>query len=68
MDAVMPQDVRRGRVRSSRVVLAPRRWGQVLSMMIGKATVANKPDTPRRARSSRSNHCAGSAGSFRPTC
>ncbi len=28
MDAVVPQDVRRGRVRSSRVVLSPRRWGQ----------------------------------------
>src|SRR5215472_3679100 len=26
MDAVVPQDVRRGRVRSSRVVLAPRCW------------------------------------------
>src|SRR5581483_6027909 len=31
-------------------------------------TEANKPETPRRARSSRSNHCAGSAGAFRLTC
>jgi len=29
MDAGGPQDVRRSRVRSSRVVLSPRRWGQV---------------------------------------
>jgi len=29
MDAVVPQDVRRGCVRSSRVVLIPRRWDQV---------------------------------------
>jgi hypothetical protein len=28
MDAVMPQDVRQGSVRSSRVVLIPRRWDQ----------------------------------------
>ena len=68
MDAVVPQGVRRGRVRSSRVVLAPRRWCQALSMMIDEVTGANKPDTPGRARSSRSNHCAGSAGCFRPTC
>ena len=32
------------------------------------ATVANKPETPGRARSSRKNHRAGNAGSFRPTC
>src|SRR5581483_9478859 len=38
-------------VRSSRVVLSPRRWGQALSMMIDKVTGANKPDTPGRARS-----------------
>ena len=50
------------RVRSSRVVLIPRRWDQVSSMMIDKAMGANKPGTPGRARSSRSNHCAGNAG------
>jgi len=33
-----------------------------------QATEANKPDTPGRARSSRSNHCAGSAGLFGFTC
>jgi len=51
MDAVVPQGVRRFRVRSSRVVLAPRRWCQALSMMIDEVTGANKPDTPGRARS-----------------
>src|SRR5262249_15111993 len=51
-------------VRSSRVVLSPRRWGQVRKDDL-RATVANKPETPGRARSSRSNHCAGSAGVFR---
>ena len=30
MDAIVPQDVQRGRVRSSRVVLSPRRWGQAV--------------------------------------
>ena len=50
------------RVRSSRVVLIPRRWDQALSMMVDKAMGANKPGTPGRARSSRSNHCAGNAG------
>jgi len=29
MDAHLPQGVRQERVRSSRVVLSPRRWGQV---------------------------------------
>jgi hypothetical protein len=52
MDAVVPQDVRQGRVRSSRVVPSPRRWGQV-NGDDPFATEANKPDTPRRARSSR---------------
>jgi len=55
------------RVRSSRVVLSPRRWGQV-DRDDRSATVAKKPETPGRARSSRYNHCAGSAGSFRRTC
>ena len=62
MDAVVPQDVRRNRVRSSRVVLSPRRWGQVdrdaISALRPKrrnrsATVTKTPDTPGRARSSR---------------
>jgi hypothetical protein len=48
----VPQDVRQGRVRSSRVVLSPRRWGQVCQDD-RQATVAIKPETPRRARSSR---------------
>jgi hypothetical protein len=65
MGAVESQDVRRDRVRSSRVVLSPRRWGQVAQKK-SAATEANKPGTPGRSRSSRSNHCAGSAGSFRP--
>src|ERR1700742_1748727 len=40
------------RVRSSRVVLSPRRWGQAAGQKPG-ATEANKPGTPGRARSSR---------------
>jgi hypothetical protein len=56
------------RVRSSRVVLIPRRWDQVLSMMIDKATGASKPGTPGRARYKPSNHRAGNAGLFRRTC
>ena len=43
MDAVVSQDVRRSRVRSSRVVLIPRRWDQVLSMKIDNAMVAKEP-------------------------
>ena len=46
----------------------PSTLGSSLRVMIPRATVANKPDTPGRARSSRSNHCAGSAGCFRRTC
>ena len=42
------------------------------SWTISRATVAKKPETlvgtPVRARISRKNHCAGSAGSFRWTC
>jgi hypothetical protein len=67
MDAIAAQDVRGRRVRSSRVVLSPRRWGQVAPTK-GAATEANKPGTPGRSRSSRSNHCAGSAGRFGFTC
>src|SRR6201999_2599717 len=44
-------DVHRG-VRSSRVVLIPRRWNQVNRDDLF-ATGANKPGTPRRARSNR---------------
>ena len=43
MDAVVPQDVRRSRVRSSRVVPIPRRWDQVLSTVVDGAMVARKP-------------------------
>jgi hypothetical protein len=50
MDAVVPQDVRRNRVRSSRVVLIPRRWDQPPGQTPG-GTGANKPGTPGRARS-----------------
>jgi len=38
--------------RPSRVVLAPRRWSQVRSSG-ARTTVANKPGSPRRSRSSR---------------
>jgi hypothetical protein len=68
MDAVVPQDVRQGRVRSSRVVLSPRRWGQVRKDPISalrpkrrdlRTTVTKKPDTPGRARSSRKTIAQG---------
>ena len=36
-----------------------------LRVMIPKATVANKPGTPRRARYKRENHRAGNAGMSR---
>jgi len=36
--------------------------------MISRATGANKPGTPGRVRSSRSNHRAGNAGVIRRTC
>ena len=49
MDAVVPQDVRQGRVRSSRVVLIPRRWDQV-GNMIARRWWLRKPGTPGRAR------------------
>ena len=58
MDAVVPQDVRRSRVRSSRVVLIPRRWNQV-SGDDPPTTGASKPGTPRRARSSRKTIAQG---------
>src|SRR5581483_9353305 len=44
--------MRAGCGRSSRVVLSPRRWGQVCRDD-RQATVAKKPETPGRARSSR---------------
>src|SRR5690242_8477411 len=50
MDAIVPQDVRQERVRSSRVVLIPRRWDQVCRDD-RQTTGASKPGTPRRARS-----------------
>src|SRR5581483_9532601 len=46
------REMMRGGGRSSRVVLSPRRWGQV-DRDDRSATVAIKPDTPGRARSSR---------------
>ena len=52
MDAHLPQDVRQGRVRSSRVVLIPRRWDQANRDDL-LAMGARKPGTPGRARSSR---------------
>ena len=52
MDASGAQTMCAGGGRSSRVVLSPRRWGQVVRDD-RSATVANKPDTPGRARSSR---------------
>jgi hypothetical protein len=42
MDAAVSQDVRRSRVRSSRVVLIPRRWDQANRDDLF-ATEANKP-------------------------
>src|ERR1700754_3610648 len=52
MDAFGAQAMCAGGGRSSRVVLSPRRWGQV-DRDDRSATVAKKPDTPGRARSSR---------------
>jgi hypothetical protein len=45
--------------RSSRVVLSPRRWGQASQKRFRKATVANKPGTPGRSRSSRKTIAQG---------
>jgi hypothetical protein len=45
--------------RSSRVVLSPRRWGQVSRNKFRWTTGANKPGTPRRARSSRKTIAQG---------
>ena len=58
MDAVVSQEVRHSCVRSSRVVPIPRRWDQPLGQEPG-GTVANKPGTPRRARSSRKTIAQG---------
>jgi hypothetical protein len=52
MDAFGAQAMCAGGGRSSRVVLSPRRWGQA-NGDDPFATVANKPETPGRARSSR---------------
>ena len=65
MDAVVPQDVRCNRVRSSRVVLSPRRWGQVNGDNLF-ATVATKPGSPGRARSSRKAIAQGVPCDFGP--
>jgi hypothetical protein len=58
VDARAAQTMRGRRVRSSRVVLSPRRWGQV-SRDDRRATVARKPETPGRSRSSRSTIAQG---------
>ena len=60
MDVLVSPDERDQRGRQSRVVLSPRRWGQVFLETgdVGpngpdtprRATVANKPGTPGRAR------------------
>jgi hypothetical protein len=50
MDAHLPQSGRRMRVRSSRVVLIPRRWNQANRDDLF-AMGARKPGTPGRARS-----------------
>ena len=60
MDAVVPQDVRRITYGQA-VWSCPLDAGVKLRKTICAATVANKPDTPGRARSSRSNHRAGNA-------
>ena len=49
MDAEASFDEWRQRGRRNRVVLAPRRWRQVLRD-VRRATVAKKPGTPGRAR------------------
>jgi hypothetical protein len=51
------------RVRSSRVVLSPRRWGQA-NGDDPFATEANKPGTPGRARSSRKTIAQGVPSDF----
>ena len=53
-----PQGVRQARVRSSCVVLIPRRWDQAPGQKPG-AMEANKPGTPGRARSSRNTIAQG---------
>ena len=45
------------------MVLSPRRWGQVRRDDL-RATVANKPDTPGRARSSRNTIAQGVPSDF----
>ncbi len=49
MDAVVPQGVRHERVRSSRVVLIPRRWDQVCRSQIGRQRGLASP-VPRGER------------------
>jgi hypothetical protein len=77
VDAVGSQDVRRSRVRSSRVVLIPRRWDQVRRDAMStvrptrrarQAMVTRKPDTPGRARSNPSNIVQGMPDRFGFTC
>jgi hypothetical protein len=60
------QGVRATGGRSSRVVLSPRRWGQVSRSR--EATGANKPGTPGRSRSSRKTIAQGKPGCPGCTC
>ena len=61
MDAVVPQGVRRSRVRSSRVVVVPRRWDQARSQLIcGRRRLASP--ALRREHEAAVNHRAGNAG------
>jgi len=54
--------------RSSRVVLSPRRWGQVSRNKFRWTTGANKPGTPGRSRSSRKTIAQGKPGCPGCTC
>jgi len=58
MDADVRNDEAHRRGRRNRVVPIPRRWNQVLRDE-RKATVANKPGTPRRSRISRNTIARG---------
>jgi len=63
MDALGRPDERGAGGRRNRVVLAPRRWCQVLRA-IREATEANKPGTPGRARISRNTIAQGRLDRF----
>jgi hypothetical protein len=68
MDALVSRGERRESGRRNRVVLIPRRWGQVLGDN-PRATVAIKPGTPGRARiSSKPLRREGRIASAEPVC